>query len=533
MTTVCILAAGKGSRLCDYSDFIHKCLLPLGEKPVLTRIIEKFPQSTRFIIAVHHRATQIQDYLNSAHPDLNVKFVYVQSIEGPQAGPGYSLMQCRDYLQTPFYLVCSDTIWNQQFKDLVSLEHTNWIGCSNIESKFQKNFCNLTIDENQNITGVYDKKEAGALNTLAFVGLAYIRTPEAFFNNFQYDPINGEIQISNGFQSLLKYEVVRAVPIDWIDTGNIENYKAAASKYSLQDKQDEFTYFVNGRVIKFFCDEAIALARLNRGLLRPDIFPENIERSGQFLSYVYKDGHNLYSKLNAQRFSDFLFWMDNSVWELDLQKTQDFQSKCRDFYIGRANNRLNLFEKRFGTSWFSEAKIDKVYSKDPRSLLSMLTSFHFRESQPSFFHGDLTLANIIDCDQGSFALVDWRQDFAGSLSKGDICLDFAKLMISLKYNLEECLSARHPLWVVDEQGYCLNVPSTEDAELLLHILRNFVVSKGISWEYIELCASLSLLAMAGIHKGPVAITYFLLGTRDLNAYMDLNTTTRDQLDHYL
>jgi len=53
---------------------------------------------------------------------------------------------------------------------------------------------------------------------------------------------------------------------------------------------------------------------------------------------------------------------------------------------------------------------------------------------PVRFHGDLHFENILICsssDEEPFALLDWRQDFAGELLYGDIYYDFAKLLHGL------------------------------------------------------------------------------------------------------
>ena len=41
---VCILTAGKGTRMGSYASYLNKAILPIKEKAVISHIIEKFPK---------------------------------------------------------------------------------------------------------------------------------------------------------------------------------------------------------------------------------------------------------------------------------------------------------------------------------------------------------------------------------------------------------------------------------------------------------------------------------------------------------
>ena len=63
MKTACILTAGVGNRLKNYSKIINKSLLPINKQAAITKIIEKFPKNTNFIIALGHFGDQVKNYL--------------------------------------------------------------------------------------------------------------------------------------------------------------------------------------------------------------------------------------------------------------------------------------------------------------------------------------------------------------------------------------------------------------------------------------------------------------------------------------
>ena len=120
--TVCILTAGSGSRMQNYSKNFNKALLPINKKSVISSIIEKFPLDSNFIIAVGYKKELIIEFLKINHPKNNFKFVEVKNFSGKRSGPGHSLYMCKKYLNKPFYFISCDTLWNGEEKFLRPLK---------------------------------------------------------------------------------------------------------------------------------------------------------------------------------------------------------------------------------------------------------------------------------------------------------------------------------------------------------------------------------------------------------------------------
>ena len=68
---VCILAAGSGNRLRNYSK-IHKGLLPINQKTIISNIINKFKINIEIIIAVGHNYQQVVEYINATHQHISL-----------------------------------------------------------------------------------------------------------------------------------------------------------------------------------------------------------------------------------------------------------------------------------------------------------------------------------------------------------------------------------------------------------------------------------------------------------------------------
>ena len=66
---ICILAAGKGTRMGKYGEKINKSLLPIRNKAIISHIIDSFQNSDEFVIALGYLGHQVKEYLSMAHPD--------------------------------------------------------------------------------------------------------------------------------------------------------------------------------------------------------------------------------------------------------------------------------------------------------------------------------------------------------------------------------------------------------------------------------------------------------------------------------
>jgi NDP-sugar pyrophosphorylase family protein len=67
--TVCILASGKGTRMGPLGLKLAKALHPIGGKAIISRIIEKFPIETEFLVSLGFHGEQVKQYLSLAHED--------------------------------------------------------------------------------------------------------------------------------------------------------------------------------------------------------------------------------------------------------------------------------------------------------------------------------------------------------------------------------------------------------------------------------------------------------------------------------
>ncbi len=429
---VCILAAGAGARLGSLAKYVHPCLLPVNFKPSISYIIEKFPKEKEIVIAVGHKKEHIIDYLHLAYPDRNFTFVEIENFVGPGSGPGHSLLKCKEHLQMPFVFFTADTIVLEEIPE----PDKNWFGIAPV--KEPENYCTVKIKNNL-ICQLDTKIQID--NKFAFIGLAGVKDYDIFFDALENnrEPIKGEVQVISGFKKLIEKRLV-PTGFTWFDTGSKENYietnksLLGGNKKFDFSKNEEFLYFVDGKVIKFFANKEHAKKRVERAGILKGLCPEIHGHKGNFYSYKKVDGHVLYDVLNPQVCYDFLNWSKRELWIkkiLSEEESKHFKSKCKEFYYDKTIKRINDFHEKKEII-DGPNNINGVLVPSLNELLSKVDWEDIYNGVPVRFHGDFTVANIlvtreIESQLNKFILLDWRHDFAGLIEYGDLYYDLAKL----------------------------------------------------------------------------------------------------------
>ena len=507
--TVCILTAGKGSRMGSLGLKLAKALHPIGSKAIISHIIEKFPPKTFFVIGIGFHGNQIKQYLSIAHEDISFAFVDIDKYEGPESGPGYSLMCCKKHLQKPFYFVSCDTLWknevNWSLKD-------NWLGVDSVTADESVNYCNLKI-KNDIVVGISDKKKSDPKDYKAFVGLCHIKDYQIFWESLSSNKIiDNEHQISNGILGLISNSEVYPVDIHWTDVGDEKKYKKVLMKYENYDfsKRDESLYIINNKVIKFFDDAQITARRVKKSKIYQNIFPKIDSYSNQFYSYNFLEGDTLYKKNNIEIFGKLLNWLHNDVW-IKKEKNYDVIRKaCYKFYKEKTDVRLKLFFKKY-LNINQNLPINGIIVPPIASTIEKLPWDDLLNGIPTFIHGDLQFDNIIyNSGKRKFTLLDWRQDFAGNLDFGDLYYDLAKLYggIILNYDL---IKLNLFDYYEDKKQISIDFSQRYQSQSYIKILEKYIVDNGYNLKKIKILVGLIYLNMSPLHHAPFDKLLFHFG----------------------
>ena len=506
---LCILAAGQGTRLSSW-QMIHKALLPVGNKGVISHIIDGVPREVEIVIACGYKSDQIKNFIALAHPERKIIFVDVDQWMGEGSGPGYSLLACRPELNCPFVFTSADTLVGVSIPD----PSANWIGVAGVEDT--RSFLVAEVKNGQ-VTDFFDKVNKPELRQQAFIGMAGVYNWEAFWETLANNKrvlVKGELQVANGLGGLIASGIMPKT-FTWHDTGTDENYEKATKCYSeiVARKENEFLYMQGGRVIKFFADQDLTNRRVARAKYLRGVVPKITGHRGQFYAYDKVPGHLISEVHDVEVFKDFLKFCQESLWNNKVRlvgaSLRDFQNRCDQFYRVKTMERVRQFCETTGIR-DNKGKINGVEIPELEIILGQVDWDGLSRGVAACFHGDLQPENIIVTSENRFSLIDWRQDFAGLLEYGDVYYDLAKLDHALLINGRV---VREGDFSVDVRGSDMVFEFYIRSHLIEYreIFHEFIVANGFDLTKVKVMSSIIYLNIAPLHHSPYNKFLFYIG----------------------
>jgi len=120
---VVIMAGGKGTRLEPFTRVLPKPLIPVGDKPVIDHIIDRFRDHgiSEFYLTIHHMSKIMRAYFEEKEPDYSIGFAE----ENEPRGTAGSLKLLADKLNKPFFVSNCDIIIETDYADLYRFHMQN------------------------------------------------------------------------------------------------------------------------------------------------------------------------------------------------------------------------------------------------------------------------------------------------------------------------------------------------------------------------------------------------------------------------
>lgn len=507
--TVCILTAGKGTRMGALGEILNKALHTIDGKAIITHIINKFPLNAEFVIGVGFLGNQVRNYLKIAHGERKISFVEINNFDGPGSGPGYSLLCCSKKLQKSFYFVSCDTMWDNELDWTLD---ENWFGVAHVSPAESERYCNLKV-MGTSVVEMLDKTRVDDESYHAFVGLCHIRDYSTFWAALEStEKIAEEHQISNGIRALIDQANSRALNIEWTDVGDANKYKKAVSRYENYDfsKENEALYIVNSRVIKFFADASITERRVLKSKLNPVVFPRVTGHKGQFYVYDFQPGDTLYQVNSGDIFSRLLDWLDANLWKRHEVEQSLMRVICDQFYHTKTLERLSMYDRKYPQS-DAPSVVNGRNVPATSELLSQVPWARLSDGIPCFIHGDLQFDNILfDATRREFTLLDWRQDFGGRVEFGDLYYDLAKLYGGIVLNYD-FIKLNLLNYAESEQGITLDFAQRFTTKNYLRQLGQYISDNGYDLIKVKILVALIYLNMSPLHHYPFDKMLYSLG----------------------
>lgn len=505
---VLITTSGLGSRLGDITKYTNKSLVKIGDKAAICHIIDSYPNAS-FVVTLGHFGNYVKQFLEMCYPNRNFEFVTVD----PYAGPGSSLLRsmhfAKDFLQCPFVFHACDTIVKDKIPETWD---ANWMACGKSDRSEAFRTLNIT---NGIVTKINEKGEIGY--DYAYIGIAGVKDYEQFW--FELESIlsnteSTEVSDCHVFMRMLtKTKVVPLVIKEWYDTGNVETLTktctAFKSTYNVLDKHEESIYFIDDSVIKFFSDATICRNRVKRASYLGGLIPTLEASSDNFYKYKLATGHLLSHVVSEQRITDLVHWAENSLWT--PVNDNGFKDKCTDFYLTKTKSRIQKYLS-IAKDTDRPTIINGTEIPSCETIMNKINWNRMCNTNPVRFHGDFILDNIL-YDNGKFVLLDWRQDFAGSIESGDKYYDLAKLNHNLVFNHEIVSNGGYSI-SVNGEVHC-DIMRSHNLTLCQQTLMKVLEQKGYDIHRIKMLTSLIWINMSPLHTYPLNKFLFYFGKYNL------------------
>lgn len=113
---VIIMAGGKGTRLYPYTKILPKPLIPIGDIPILERIINRFCDygATEYYMTVNYKKNIIKAHFAELEPEYSIEYVE----EDKPLGTGGSIKLIKKKFELPVIVTNCDTLINADYEDI-------------------------------------------------------------------------------------------------------------------------------------------------------------------------------------------------------------------------------------------------------------------------------------------------------------------------------------------------------------------------------------------------------------------------------
>jgi len=508
---VIIPTAGIGSRLELQTRYYNKTMIQLGDLPVISRIIDSYPNNAKFILILGYKKEHIRNYINIVYPNKNITLLDVFPFEGPGSSLTHTLKSAIYKINQPFFFHANDSIFLDKsfYKNIktdtmyLSRGPSDTLKYSTVQFLKKKKIIHFKLDHLNK-------------NFFNYTGVGFVKNFRLFKSVLlKKDSFNGELDY---FRILNKIDF--KFIDNWFDIGSKETKEKAENYFSQKNiltKYNQGIFFKKKIVYKFFIDKNLVKKRINRAKILKGFVPKIKNYNNFFYTYAYKKGLTFSCIKNKKKFIQLLHWLKDVFWikkKLDNKTNLSFLKRCHEFYYEKTCSRINLFYEK-NNLFDSNDIINNLKTPKISYLINSVNWKEISTGMPVNFHGDLHFENII-YHKNKFCLLDWREDFAGLIEYGDIYYDLAKINHSFVIDHSIIKKKKFIIKFISANKIKLNYEQTRQNIIYKKIFYKFIENNNYSIKKIEILTALIYLNIAALHDYPYSFFLYYLGKFELN-----------------
>lgn len=222
---VIIMAGGKGSRLYPYTKIIPKPLIPVGDVPIVERIMDKFIAHgfLDFYLTINYKKELIKAYFNGESP-YHLHFIE----EDKPLGTAGSLHLAKKYVKGSFFVTNCDILVDMNYDKLLIYHktHQNKLTMVTAMKNYEIPYGVVTLDKNGLIHALSEKP-----NYEVFVNTGFYVFEDELLD---YIPENQYFDMTDLIRTCLKNgEQIGAYPVmdsTWLDMGQFSEMKKMSER---------------------------------------------------------------------------------------------------------------------------------------------------------------------------------------------------------------------------------------------------------------------------------------------------------------
>ena len=223
---VVIMAGGKGTRLYPYTKILPKPLIPIGDTPILERILNRYVTYgiQQFYVTVNYKKNFIKTYFEDIDCTYQIKYVE----ENQPLGTGGSLRLISDPLTKPLMVTNCDILIDADYADIYRYHIKSMSDITIVSAMKQIQLPYGVLNAGENGI-VYSMEEKPCLSYFINTGM-YVVNPECL----KYIPENQTYHMTDLVDDMMKQgKKVSMYPIgedSFLDMGELEEMKRMEEK---------------------------------------------------------------------------------------------------------------------------------------------------------------------------------------------------------------------------------------------------------------------------------------------------------------